>query len=66
MRFLRNQSKMWNEWAGQAENGGVSVDKFAVVYDEKGSAAFHLHGHWMCSLFFLLIFYSFASHVSCC
>ena len=28
--------KMWNEWAGQAENGGVSVDKFAVVYDERG------------------------------
>ena len=41
MRFLRNQAKMWNEWAGQAENGGISVDKFAVVYDEKGSAAFH-------------------------
>ena len=27
---------MWNEWAGQAENGGVSVDKFSVVYDERG------------------------------
>ena len=34
--FLRKRLKMWNEWAGQAENGGVSVDKFAVVYDDRG------------------------------
>ena len=33
---LRKRVKMWNEWAGQAENGGVSVDKFCVVYDERG------------------------------
>ena len=40
---LRKLVNMWNEWAGQAENGGVSVDKFSVVYDERGWQRWFIH-----------------------
>ena len=42
-KVLRKLVKMWNEWTGQAENGGVSVDKFSVVYDERGWQRWFIH-----------------------